>query len=178
MFHMPSHGYSCPDSLEQDINLRIIEKSRGHPSTQQTLIGLHDMSWRRLQYIFISVTIFRLPRRLEDVLKTFWRCLGRWKIVMLKTSSRAFKTCLEDVLKTCLKDILKEYFQNVLKMSWRQTKCLLGISVYNKSKSVSNKFISHKYISDESMVNPKYIKLNNFEIRLILKFKQHFHFKN
>ena len=33
---------------------------------------LEDMSWRRLQHLF-SVTILRLPRRLEDVLKKFWR---------------------------------------------------------------------------------------------------------
>ena len=43
---------------------------------------LQDMSSRRLQHVF-SVTILRLPRRLEDVLKT----------------------CLEDVLKTCLEDM-------------------------------------------------------------------------
>ena len=30
---------------------------------------LQDMSWRRLQHVF-SVTIFRLPRRLEDFFKT------------------------------------------------------------------------------------------------------------
>ena len=52
-------------------------------------------SWASLQNFF-SVTIFRLPRRLEDVLKMSckyvlkksWRRLGRWKIVMLKTSWR------------------------------------------------------------------------------------------
>ena len=37
--------------------------------SQQTFAGLQDMSSRRLQHVF-SVTILRLPRRLEDVLKT------------------------------------------------------------------------------------------------------------
>ena len=49
-------------------------------------------------------------------------------------------------------------------MSWRRVedamgtkKCLLGISVSNKSKCVSNKSIFHKSISDKSKANPKYI---------------------
>ena len=98
---------------------------------------LQDMSWIRLQQVF-SVTILRLPRRFEDVLKTSWRRLGRRKIVMLKTSSRRLQDMswrrlvdmswrrLEDMswrcLKTCLEDLLK--------ILWRQTKYLLGISVY------------------------------------------------
>ena len=59
---------------------------------------LQDISWTRLQGE-LSVTIFRLPRRLEDVLKTSrkasWKVLKtsskrlrRKKIVKLKTSSR------------------------------------------------------------------------------------------
>ena len=52
---------------------------------------LQDMSWRRLQHVF-SVTILRLPRRFEDVLKTSWKT----------------KNCYaEDVLKTCLEDVLE-----------------------------------------------------------------------
>ena len=112
---MPSHGYSCPDSLEQDINLRIIEKSRGHLSTQQTLIGLHDMSWRRLQYIFISVTIFRLPRRLEDVLKTCWRCFGDEKLLCW----RRLQEPSRHVLKTSWRHVLKTSWRNIFKTSWR-----------------------------------------------------------
>ena len=104
--------------------------------SQLTLIGaipanicwssrrLQNMSWRRLQHVF-SVTILRLPRRLEDVLKT----------------------CLEDVLKT--------YLEDVFKTSPRQTKFLLVISVSNKSKCVSNKSMFHKSISDKSKANPK-----------------------
>ena len=85
-----------------------------------------------LQHVF-SVTIFRLPRRLENVLKTSWRHL-----------SKMFRRHLarrEDVLKACLEDVFKT--------SWRQTKCLLRISVSNKCKCVSNKSIFHKSISDD-----------------------------
>ena len=72
------------------------------------------------------------PRRLENFLKTSSRGLGRWKIVTLKTSSRR----LEDIS------------WRRLQTSWRQTKCLLGISVSDKS-------IFHKSISEKSKVNPK-----------------------
>ena len=106
-------------------------------------------SWRRLQHVF-SITILCLPRLLEDVLKTPWRHLA-------KTSWRR----PEDVLKTCLEEVLKTCLEDVLKILWRQTKYLLGISVYlsgdNKSKCVSNKSIFHKSISDSSKANPKCI---------------------
>ena len=71
-------------------------------------------------------------RRLEDVLEQ--EKLLRWRH-------------LEDVLKTCLQDVLKTYLEDVLKTLWRETKFLLGISVSNKSKCVSNKsIISQIYI--------------------------------
>ena len=100
----------------------------------------------------IPANICWSSRRVEDVFKTYlehvftrlqrnkfssssWRHLGRRKIVTLNTSSSR----LEDIFKT----------------SWRQTKCLLGISVCNKSKCVSSESIFHKSISDESKANPK-----------------------
>ena len=91
-------------------------------------------SWRRLQNI-LSVTIFRLPRRFEDVLQM------RLKDVLEDEKLLRWRR-LEDVLKTCLEDVLKT--------SWWQTKCLLGISLSNKSKSVSDKSTSHISISDKS----------------------------
>ena len=133
---------------------------------------LLDMSWRRLQNVF-SVTILRLPRRLEDilqdVLKTSWRHLEdvledekllHWRRLedVLKTCLEdVLKTCLEDVLKTCLEDVLKTCLEDVLKTLWRQAKYLLGISVSNKPKCVSNKSIFHKSIFDNSKANPKWI---------------------
>ena len=60
---------------------------------------------------------------------------------------------LQDVLKTCLEDVLKTCLEDVLKTLWRQAKYLLGISVSNKSKCVSN-----KSTFDNSKANPKCIK--------------------
>ena len=54
-----------------------------------------------------------------------------------------------------LEDVLKTYLEDVFNTSWRQTKCLLGISVSNKSKCVSNKSLFHKSISDKTKANPK-----------------------
>ena len=73
---------------------------------------LQDMSWRRLQHVF-SVTILRLPRRLEDVLED--EKLLRWRRL-----EDVLKTCLEDVLKTCLKDVWKTYLEDVFKTSGKQ----------------------------------------------------------
>ena len=49
------------------------------------------------------------------------------------------------------------YAEDVFKTSWRQVKSLPGISVTNKSKSVSNESISHKSTSDECEANPRCI---------------------
>ena len=118
-----------------------------YSTSQQELFGLEDVSWRRLQYVF-SVIILRLPRRLEDVLED--EKLLRWR--RLRNN---LKTCLEDVLKTWLEDVLKTYLEDVFKTSPRQARCLLVISVSNKSKCVSNKSMFHKSISEKSNANPK-----------------------
>ena len=103
-------------------------------------------SSRRLQHVF-SVTILRLPRRLEDVLKTSCKDV-------LKTSWRPLARRLEDVLED--EKLLRwRRLEDVLKTLWRQAKYLLGISVSNKSKCVSSKSIFHKSISDKSKMNPK-----------------------
>ena len=88
---------------------------------------LQDMSCKRLWYVF-SVTIFRLPRRLEGtsqgVLKTSWRRLEDMSWRLLEDRSWRF---LENMSWRCLQT------------SWRQTKYFLELSVSNKSKYASNK---------------------------------------
>ena len=64
-------------------------------------------SWRRLQHVF-SLTILRLPRRLEDILQD-----------ALKTSWKTKNCYAEDVLKTSWRHVLKTSWRHVLKMSWR-----------------------------------------------------------
>ena len=134
----------------KNINLLLLSRRFPVKLIPSKHLLIFNTSWRHLQHVF-NVIIFRLPRCLEDVLKTSretsWRRLRKRKIVMLKTSSRQF---------------FKTSWTHVLKTSWRhvwtccrQTRYLLGISVSNKSKYVSNNSIFHKSISDESKVNPK-----------------------
>ena len=123
-----------------------------HPSKyllvlKTSLRRLQDMSWGRLQHVF-SVTILRLPRRLQNVLED--EKLLRWGRLQ-----DVLKTCLEDDLKTCLDEVLKTCLEDVLKTLWRQTKYLLEISVSNKSKCVSNKSAFHKSTFDNSKANSK-----------------------
>ena len=89
-------------------------------------------SWRRLQDMFsellqnaFSITIFRLPRRLEDVLQrrledVLQRRLGRRLENVLKDKKLLRWRRLEDVLKTFLEDVWKTCLQEVLKMSSRR----------------------------------------------------------
>ena len=130
-------------------------------TTQQTFVGLQDV---------FSVTIFRLPTRLEDisynVLKTSWMTKNCYDEDVLKT-------CLEDVLNTCLEDVLKTCLENIFKTSWRQKKKKMGISVSHKSKCVCiwQVYISQIYIwrtQGESKIinwNPIISKLVCFEIQ-------------
>ena len=102
---------------------------------------------------------------LQYVLKTSsrhvimsWRRLQRKNFSSFKTSSRRLQDVLENkkLLRwRRLQDVLKAYPEDVFKTSWRQTKCLLVISVSNKSKCVSNKSMFHKSISDKPKANPK-----------------------
>ena len=121
------------------------------------------------EYIYKPVTweFFEFSYTFSVILKTF--CKTSWKMKncyaedVLKTCLvDLLKTCLEDVLKTCLEDVFKTCLEDLLKILWRQTKYLLGylytyLSPDNKSKSVSNKSVFHKSISDNSKANPKCI---------------------
>ena len=133
------------------------------------------MSWRHLQHIF-SVTILRLPRRLEDVLKlswrrlakTIWRHLGRRKIITWRTSWRH----LEDMSWRRLENVLKTYLEDVLRTLWRQTKYLLGISVSNKSKCASNKSIfQNLYLTILTRIISIFVLFGNWSSLSILRIK-------
>ena len=79
----PGYQTSTPNLLIETIPSKhlLILKT---PSTH-----LEDMSWRRLQHV-LSVTILRLPRRLEDVLKTSWKTKNCYAEDVLKTSWRHY----------------------------------------------------------------------------------------
>ena len=94
---------SCLTSLETRVKI--------YPSKHLLVLKtswrrLQDMSWRSLQHVF-SVTILRLPRRLEDVFKTSARRLQD----VFKTSWKTKNCYVEDVFKTS--------WRHVLKKSWR-----------------------------------------------------------
>ena len=93
-----------------------------------------------------------------NVTANIWKTKNCYAEDVLKTCLEdVLKTWLEDFLKVCLEDVLKTYLEDVLKALWRQTKYLLGMSVFNKSKCVSTKSIFQKSISDSSKANPKCI---------------------
>ena len=80
---------------------------------------LQDMSSRRLADVF-SVTIFHLPRRLEDVLEDI-------KLLRCRRVEDVFKTCLEDVFKTssrplnvCWEVVVVQAIVNVMKNSYEK----------------------------------------------------------
>ena len=122
--------------------------------SQQTFVGLQDVFktysrhiFRRLQHVF-SVAFFCLPRRLQDVLKTSCKYVLKtsWKMKDCYAED-VLKTCVEDVLKTYLEDFLKTCLEDILKISWRQTKCLLGIPVSNHSLPANlNQYLANLYL--------------------------------
>ena len=101
--------------------------------SQQIFVGLEDVL---TSSTCLQRNNFHLPRRLEDV---------------LKTSSK-------DVLKTSWRHLEDEKllrWRRLQDVSETKTKCLLGISVSNKSKRVYNKSILRKSVSGKSEANSK-----------------------
>ena len=119
------------DLLDAHLNLLDMDIPSKH------FVCLQDMSSRRLEEV-VSVTIFCVPIRLQDVLKdvfmtpsrrprdvfkTFSRRLGRRKIIMLKTCWRRFQ------------DMLYRLFQD---MAWRGLHEILKTNKYLLVSSSSN----------------------------------------
>ena len=120
---------------------------------------LQDMSWRCLQHVF-SATIFRLPRRLEDILED--EKLLRWRR-------------LQDVLKTCLEDILRT--------SWRHYGDKQNIYWGYLYLTNVNVHLTNIYFTNLCLINLRQsqnalIRIHHFNIRLILELKQHLYFIN
>ena len=82
-------------------------------------------SSRRLEDVF-SVKILRLPRPLEDVLKTPWRrlpkasCLQDLSQDVFKTSWKTKNCYAEDMLKTSWRHVLKTSWRHIWKTSSRR----------------------------------------------------------
>ena len=93
-------------------------KWKGHAQIQEdqnlfwsTLLANIFWSWRRLQDVF-SITILHLPKRLEEVLKTYWKHLARL------ISSRFLQDVLEDEKVLRWRRLLRRLED----MSWRRLK--------------------------------------------------------
>ena len=120
---------------------------------------LQDMSWRCLQHVF-SAIIFRLPRRLEDILED--EKLLRWRR-------------LQDVLKTCLEDILRT--------SWRHYGDKQNIYwgylyLTNVNVHLTNIYFTNLCLINLRQIQNALIRIHHFNIRLILELKQHLYFIN
>ena len=136
--------------------------------SQQTFVRLEDVLKMYSKHV-LKTSSTRLQRNNFTTSKTSWRHLAKmsWGRLedFLKASWKTKNCYAEDVLKTSWRHALKTSWRHVLKTSWRhvlktlwrKAKYLLGISVSNKSKCVSNKSIFHKSISGNSKANPKCI---------------------
>ena len=91
-----------------------------------------------------------LQKRPEANLKMSWRHPARRLKDVLEDEKLLRWKRLEDVWEIYPEDVLKTCLENIFKTSWRQAKCLLGMSISNKS-------IFYKSMSDDSKVNAKWI---------------------
>ena len=122
---------------------------------------LQDMSWRRLQHVF-SVTVFRLPRRLEDFLKTSWRYLARRLEDVLEDKKLLRWRRLQDVLKTSWRHVLKTCWRHVLKMPWRRLgdkQIVYWGYVFNHGLPVNlNQYLTNLYLINLYFTNLRRIR--------------------
>ena len=102
---IPSKHFAC---LQDVFKVCKTSSRRIHDMSSRRI---QNMSWRSLEDVF-TITIFRLPRRLQDVLHDVFKTASR---CLCKTSSRRLQDVLEDkkllrwrrvedVFKTCLED--------------------------------------------------------------------------
>ena len=107
-------------------------------------------SWRRLQHVF-RVTIFRLPRRVQDFFKTSWRSLAN------KSWRR-----LQDVFARRLQDVLED--KKLLR--WRRLEDVLEINKMFTRISVLihgllrnlNQYLTNLYLTNLHFTNLKRIQ--------------------
>ena len=86
------------DLLDTHLDLLDADIPSKHFVCLQDRRRRQDMSSRRLQDISsrrLQRNNFLFWRRLQDVLKTSWKHLGRWKIITLKTCCRRANVCWE-----------------------------------------------------------------------------------
>ena len=134
-------------------------------SVHQTLhsqdLLVFKTSWRRLHHVF-SVTVFRLPRRLQGVLqicledlwktylKTSWRRLRRRKIFTLITSWRS----LEDMSWKRPEDVLETKKESLLEISVSNHGLLTNLENY-----VTNLYLANLYLTNLGWIRNALIRI-------------------
>ena len=88
---------------------------KNRPPSKHLLV--FKTSWRLLQRVF-TITVLRLRRRLEDVLKTSSRPLTNCFEDVFKLSWKTKNCYTEGVFKTSSRHVLKKSWRHVLKTSW------------------------------------------------------------
>ena len=143
-----------------------------YQTSQQAFVGLQDVLKMPSRHV-LKASSTRLQRNnfwscktsscktsslhFKDVLKTSWRNFARRLEDLLKTSWKTKNCYPEDVLKTCLEDVLKI-------TSWRQTKCLLGLSeskhglLTNLNQCLTNLHFANLYFTNLSRIQNPLIK--------------------
>ena len=134
-------------------------------SVHQTLhsqdLLVFKTSWRRLHHVF-SVTVFRLPRRLQGVLqicledlwktylKTSWRRLRRRKIFTLITSWRS----LEDMSWKRPEDVSETKKESLLEISVSNHGLLTNLENY-----VTNLYLANLYLTNLGWIRNALIRI-------------------
>ena len=122
------------------------------PSKHLLVLKTSSTRLQRNNFTSSKTSWRHLARRLEDVLED--EKLLRWRRL-----EDVLKTCLEDVLKTCLEDVLKKCLEDLLKILWRQTKYLLGISVYlSQDLTNLNVYLTSLYFTNLYLTTLKQIQ--------------------
>ena len=80
-------------------------------------LRLQKTSSRSLQDVLIKTNIIVLVIRFQDVFKTSSRCLAKTSSRHLQDVLKTFWRCLQDVFKTFCKDIFKTFSRHVIKLN-------------------------------------------------------------
>ena len=132
-----------------------------HQTLQSQDLLVFKTSWRLLHHVF-SVTIFRLPRCLQDVLqicledlwkislKTSWRRLRRRKIFTLITSWRS----LEDMSWKRPEDVLETKKKSLLEISVSNHGLLTNLENY-----VTNLYLANLYLTNLRWIRNALIRI-------------------
>ena len=130
----------------KDLFSNLLDETKGFKYQPSKHLSVFKTSWRHLQQVF-NVTIFRIPRRLEDVLKTSRETSCKMKSCY---AEELFKMTWRHILKTFWRHVLKTSWRHVLRTSWRHV-------LKTSSRRLGNKQYVRISVSNKCKANPKCI---------------------